>query len=157
VVTLNRTSGGAGYGGQVAGPVFRAVANDALRILDVPKDLPENLPEEKVEPVSELSVAGLEPERDSEPVSSIPLGLDVASNTPVQTPFLGPALTHEVDTPAGPRVPNFRGKSMRDVLEKATEEGIEVEIVGHGIARAQAPEPGMLLSPGERVRVQFDR
>src|SRR5205807_1246014 len=41
-VTLNHTTGGsAGYGGPVAAPVFRAVAMDALRMLDVPKDLPE--------------------------------------------------------------------------------------------------------------------
>ena len=41
-VTLNHTSGGsAGYGGPVAAPVFREVAMDALRMLDVPKDLPE--------------------------------------------------------------------------------------------------------------------
>lgn len=42
-VTLNHTSGGtAGYGGPVAAPVFREVAMDALRMLDVPKDLPES-------------------------------------------------------------------------------------------------------------------
>ena len=41
-VTLNDTTGGtAGYGGPVAAPVFREVAMDALRMLDVPKDLPE--------------------------------------------------------------------------------------------------------------------
>src|SRR5580700_2494141 len=41
-VTLNNTSGGtAGYGGPVAAPVFRSVAMSALRMLDVPKDLPE--------------------------------------------------------------------------------------------------------------------
>ena len=31
----------AGFGGIVAAPVFRAVATEALRVLDVPKDLPE--------------------------------------------------------------------------------------------------------------------
>ena len=42
VVTLNGTSGNAGYGGAAAGPVFNVVAAEALRILDVPKDLPED-------------------------------------------------------------------------------------------------------------------
>lgn len=42
-VTLNGTThGSAGFGGVVAAPVFREVAMTALRILDVPKDLPEN-------------------------------------------------------------------------------------------------------------------
>ena len=41
-VTLNDTAGGtAGYGGPVAAPVFREVAMTALRMLDVPKDLPD--------------------------------------------------------------------------------------------------------------------
>ena len=44
-VTLIGTSGGsAGYGGPVAAPVFRAVATSALRMLDVPKDLPDTSP-----------------------------------------------------------------------------------------------------------------
>src|ERR1700730_17177908 len=41
VVTLNGTTGSAGYGGAAAGPVFRAVAMEALRVLDVPKDIPD--------------------------------------------------------------------------------------------------------------------
>jgi cell division protein FtsI (penicillin-binding protein 3) len=41
-VTLNNTAGGTqGYGGPVAAPVFREVAMSALRMLDVPKDLPD--------------------------------------------------------------------------------------------------------------------
>ncbi len=43
VVTLQGTSGGeAGFGGPVAAPVFREVAMAALRMLDVPKDLPDS-------------------------------------------------------------------------------------------------------------------
>jgi cell division protein FtsI (penicillin-binding protein 3) len=42
VVTLQGTSGGeAGFGGPVAAPVFSDVAMTALRMLDVPKDLPD--------------------------------------------------------------------------------------------------------------------
>jgi cell division protein FtsI (penicillin-binding protein 3) len=42
-VTLNNTTGGVqGYGGPVAAPVFREVAMSALRMLDVPKDLPDS-------------------------------------------------------------------------------------------------------------------
>ncbi len=41
-VTLNGTThGSAGFGGAVAAPVFREVATTALRIFDVPKDLPD--------------------------------------------------------------------------------------------------------------------
>ena len=44
VVTLNGTHGTAGFGGLAAAPVFQVVATEALRVLDVPKDLPEQAP-----------------------------------------------------------------------------------------------------------------
>src|SRR5207248_8936783 len=45
VVTLNGTSGSTGMGAGAAAPVFKAVATEALRVLDVPRDLPDLNPE----------------------------------------------------------------------------------------------------------------
>src|ERR1039457_7625546 len=44
VVTLNGTHGTTGFGGQAAAPVFHAVVTEALRVMDVPKDLPDQTP-----------------------------------------------------------------------------------------------------------------
>ena len=44
VVTVNGTHGMEGFGASAAGPVFKAVITEALRILDVPKDLPDDAP-----------------------------------------------------------------------------------------------------------------
>ena len=44
VVTLNGTRGEGGLGAYVAGPTFKVVASEALRVFDVPKDLPEATP-----------------------------------------------------------------------------------------------------------------
>src|SRR4029077_637631 len=41
VVTINGTSGSAGYGAGAAAPIFKTVATEVLRVLDVPRDLPE--------------------------------------------------------------------------------------------------------------------
>jgi len=64
-VTLIGTSGGsAGYGGPVAAPVFRTVATSALRMLDVPKDLPDISPRlTKIDKrdANDLAIAGLGP------------------------------------------------------------------------------------------------
>jgi len=57
----------------------------------------------------------------------------------------------------GPRVPNFRGKTLRAVLEESAALGMPVNVSGTGIARAQAPPPGAMLPRGEKVRVQFAR
>ncbi len=47
---VNGTEGTAGYGGPTSAPVFREVAAAGLRVMDVPKDLPEMLPSEGGDP-----------------------------------------------------------------------------------------------------------
>src|SRR5262249_61596286 len=44
VVTLNGTHGNAGFGGAAAAPVFKTVAAEALRVMEVPKDILEESP-----------------------------------------------------------------------------------------------------------------
>lgn len=58
---------------------------------------------------------------------------------------------------SGPRVPNFQGETVRNVIERAAALGIPVEFTGSGIARAQFPEAGAILPSGQQVRVQFGR
>jgi len=154
VVTLHGTTGGAGYGGVVAGPVFRQVASAALRIIGVQKDLPEDPPpsiDESAE-IDDVAIAGLDPDIGTEMVSSVP---EMMVQGP---PVLDQRLLAQVrNTVAGPRIPDFHGKSMRDVLEEAMSAGTPVEMMGSGIARLQMPPPGALLPPGDKVRVQFTR
>jgi hypothetical protein len=63
------------------------------------------------------------------------------------------------DEPAvpGPKVPNFRGMSMRAVLAEAARQGLVVIADGSGTARMQVPLPGSVLHEGERIRVRFAR
>ena len=61
-VTVNGTRGTAGYGGQAAAPVFKVVAEEALRVLDVPKDLPDGARGQKqpsTENTEDLAIADL--------------------------------------------------------------------------------------------------
>jgi cell division protein FtsI (penicillin-binding protein 3) len=61
VVTISGTEGTAGFGGPTAGPAFREITAAALRMLDVPKDLPEMITSPDIDPVDEndLAIAGL--------------------------------------------------------------------------------------------------
>ena len=54
-------------------------------------------------------------------------------------------------------VPDFRGRSMRDVLETASGRGIEVTVEGSGVARAQVPLPGTPMHQGDKIRIVFTR
>jgi cell division protein FtsI (penicillin-binding protein 3) len=164
VVTINGTEGTVGYGGPTSAPVFREVAAAGLRVMDVPKDLPEMLPSGGEPPADENDVAiadlgssippplvqaGNAVAADDRPVASAKSALD-------QRIFSEQAGSSEQDL-AGPRVPNFRGKTVRNVIEQAAALGIPVEFTGSGIARAQVPEPGVILPSGRRVLVQFSR
>jgi cell division protein FtsI (penicillin-binding protein 3) len=161
-VTVNGTTGGnAGFGGPVAAPVFRQVATSALRMLDVPKDLPDGLAVLARRPVDEndLAIAGL-----GKPPAELSQR-SVSSVTPPPVPADFPALAGEspdrrpffTSPEAEPRVPDFRGMTLRAVLQESAATGLPVEVVGNGMARNQEPPPGSVLPARGRVRVQFTR
>jgi cell division protein FtsI (penicillin-binding protein 3) len=180
-VTMNNTGGGtAGYGGPVAAPVFRDVAMTALRILDVPKDLPDGdlkaaaQEKPKAADVDDLAIAGLgEP-----PADEVDARTDdtariraVSSNTPsppVPADSAASATESDADrrhffqattvVTTGPKVPSFRGMTLRQVLEESSANGLPVEVGGAvkiGLVRDQDPPAGAVLPPGKRIRVQF--
>ena len=166
VVTISGTEGTAGFGGPTAGPAFREVAAAALRMLDVPKDLPETLPSPQSDPVDEndLAIAGLGSSSIPPPlvqaedaVATDDRPAASAESASDQRPFLTDVKTNPARDLAGPRVPNFRGKTLRDVIEESSALGIPVEFKGGGIARTQVPEAGAVLPLGQSVRVQFGR
>jgi cell division protein FtsI (penicillin-binding protein 3) len=164
VVTINGTEGTVGYGGPTSAPVFREVAAAGLRVMDVPKDLPEMVPNDGPDQADEDDVAiadlgssippplvqaGDAVAADDRPAASANSALD-------QRVLLAQGGSSE-QALAGPRVPNFQGKTVRNVIQQAAALGIPVEFTGSGIARAQAPEPGAILPSGRWVRVQFGR
>jgi cell division protein FtsI (penicillin-binding protein 3) len=54
-------------------------------------------------------------------------------------------------------VPSFLGKSVRGAIEMAEESGLDLDVVGSGIAREQSPVPGLHVASGARVTVRFGR
>ena len=132
VVTIN---GATRLAGAAAAPVFREVAQPALRLLDVPKDLPDRPRAAPIpaEPASDLAISDLaEPESPALEDETAPLFV-------------------------GRKTPDFRGLSMRDVVARANEWGVEVELHGTGVARRQTPASGSPLREGVKVRIDFSR
>jgi cell division protein FtsI (penicillin-binding protein 3) len=140
VATVNGTHGESGFGGPTAGPVFRAVTTEALRLLDVPKDLPE---------------------QEAKPLVLVADNMDSADDLADAGPASGePNILEDPEddaTPNAPRVPNFRGMTMRAVLAEAASKGLTVLPAGSGVARLQQPAAGSILHEGERIRVRFAR
>jgi hypothetical protein len=67
----------------------------------------------------------------------------------------GAVILAEAD-PNAPKVPNFVGKTVRDVMQEAASTGLDVNLFGDGLARAQTPPAGALLLPGAHIYVRFD-
>jgi cell division protein FtsI (penicillin-binding protein 3) len=164
LVTVNGTAGDAGMGAAAAAPVFKTIATEALRMLDVPKDIPQELvatakPDKPVD--DDVSIAGLGGPSIMDEDPSVkqlladqmkpPAHADDDQDEIPLAPAPPPILF------AGPVVPDFRGKSIRDVMQTASSDGIEVMIEGSGLARAQLPLPGQPLRRGERIRIVFAR
>jgi cell division protein FtsI (penicillin-binding protein 3) len=136
-VTIN---GASVFGGAIAAPVFREVATAALRLRDVPQDLPEFPPPREDSPadVTDLAIA------------------DLGSPAPLLPAPGAPAHTSSTEL-WGPKVPDFYGKTMRAALETSAQMGVPVDVSGSGLVRAQAPAPGSVLPNGERVRLRLAR
>src|SRR5215471_14277441 len=119
VVTLNGTRGEAGFGGSTAAPVFKVVAGEALRVLDVPKDLLETERDKTLVArrgdLNDLAIADLGGQggnilEDADDAD------DAAAAATADASGASPQLAQ---VSAGPKAPNFRGKSLREVLSEA--------------------------------------
>jgi len=62
-----------------------------------------------------------------------------------------------VDLEGGITVPSLLGKPVRAAIESAQEAGLEIDVIGSGIARQQSPPPGSHIPAGARVEVRFAR
>ena len=155
VVTINGAGGTVGYGGPASGPVFREVTGTALRLLGIPKDLPDSLTPDAGDgkaDYNDLAIADLSSSA-SEPLVQAE---DTASDTPAastadQRPFFTPVVL------AGPKTPNFIGMAVREIVQHAAANDIPVEFIGTGLGRSQYPPPGAVLPLGSKVRVQLGR
>ncbi len=149
VVTVSGTSGQAGFGGSAAGPVFVKLMSAALNRLGVVRDVPQEVEELIARQGVKAKTAAREEEEDTDTVAEL------------ATPFTAEELKGDdvvaITDGSAPKAPNFVGKTVRDVIQEATATGIEVDMLGDGLARAQNPVAGTLLTPGEHIRVRFAR
>jgi cell division protein FtsI (penicillin-binding protein 3) len=153
VVTISGTTGEAGFGGAAAGPVFQTVMSSAMRRLSTPRDVPEEVEEllakDKADAagpeVDDTSTASLNPPTEEEMRDA-----SADSDTDVDADLQ----SADVD-PNAPKVPNFIGKTVKDVVEQAASQGVDVQLIGSGLSRVQSPAAGALLGSGQPIQVRF--
>jgi len=167
------------YGGLVAAPVFPRVATQALRFLDVPPEVKLGPPEPPAEDVPAESLADFAdapqdpPAEEAESRRDGPLlvapGRDAAADDASgaaprddekKEKAADAAEADGKSEPVDLRVtdlvaPDFRGGTVRDVVQKSASLGLDVALRGEGVAYRQWPEAGAPVLPGETIRVEF--
>jgi cell division protein FtsI (penicillin-binding protein 3) len=144
-------------GGQVAAPVFKRIAEQVLSYLDVPRDVPLN--PRLMQAAYKRQFAGeataLE---DFSPTdfSGQPDAPPAASNLAEPEPTAhAPEVAMAADEGGGITVPDFSGKTMREVTEMCLHLGLEPLLVGSNLAVEQHPGAGTHVRRGAKVSVQF--
>jgi cell division protein FtsI (penicillin-binding protein 3) len=129
---------------------------DIKALYDAANDLPNDDP---------LSAAQAQPSPSAQPASqsanqaagkaaNAQPGAAPAQQAPGQTPGQAPTKTVTLSDAGRLRVPSLIGLPVRQVIEQATADGLEVQIVGNGTCRQQAPDPGAMVPAGTRIVVR---
>jgi len=145
-------------GGMVAAPVFKRVAEQVLPYLDVPRDVP--LSAKFLQTAYKKAVAGEAPDlEDFTPVdfSAQPEQLPAApaDAKPKEQEATVSSVTVAVEEGGDIPIPDFSGKTMRDVTEQCLRLGLDPVLVGSGRASIQTPAAGGKAQRGAKVTVQF--
>jgi cell division protein FtsI (penicillin-binding protein 3) len=145
-------------GGQVAAPVFKRIAEQVLPYLDVPRDVPIG---------PRLVQAAYKNRETSDSVTLEDFTPADFSGQPDQPPAESPAtkskagisqmphVTVAVEEGGDIEVPDFSGKTMREVTEICLRLGLDPVLIGSSLATNQAPAPGAKVKRGAKVTVQF--
>jgi hypothetical protein len=96
--------------------------------------------------------------REEQPVSEQNARVITPQSSVITTPSLPANGTVVLDVEQGGiAVPSFVGKSIRSAIEIAEANGLDLEIVGSGIAQDQSPVAGAHVPSGAKITVRFGR
>jgi membrane peptidoglycan carboxypeptidase len=146
IVVIDEPSG-QHMGGEVAAPVFKKVAEPILRYMSVPPDAPSYAPQFMVK---------REPKRVREPMlkPNTSSAAGVFASKLMVAHFNPSSVDSEVEF-GGIVLPDFSGKSLREVTQDCLKAGLRLQSIGSGAAIQQTPPPGTTVPVGARIQVRF--
>ncbi len=144
-------------GGQVAAPVFKRVAEQVLPYLDVPRDVPVTAKliqaSYKKEDLSETPDASLD---DFNPIDFNAATEQRAPQPAAKPEAKLPSVTVALDEGGDIAVPDFHGKTVREVTETCLRLGLNPVLIGSSLAQEQSPVAGAKVRRGAKITVRFD-
>jgi cell division protein FtsI (penicillin-binding protein 3) len=145
-------------GGPVAAPVFKRIAEQVLSYLEVPRDVPLNprLIQAAYKRQEAADSSSLD-DFTATDFSGQPDDLVAESNQVTVPEAKHPAteVMMAVDEGGDITVPDFSGKTMREVTTMCLRLGLDPVFVGSNLAIEQTPEAGATVRRGAKVTVQF--
>jgi len=133
---------GAHHGGDVAAPIFKRIAEEVLRYMSVPPDVPSYAPQYTIK---EQKIEKREPKPTRE----------LAPAPAAVTQLVALRASDGLRELGEIAIPDFHGKSLRQVTEECLKAGLKLQSMGSGAAVDQIPAPGSSVRAGERVEVRF--
>jgi cell division protein FtsI (penicillin-binding protein 3) len=132
VVVIDSAKGPNGdHGGTVAAPIFKNIAEPALRYLGIPSTI-------------------------NPPAAVLVARHDLAGSTPTSVGREAPVISLIAEGPPG-TVPDVRGLSAREAVRKLVTLGLNAHLSGDGVVVSQSPEPGTPLDPATTCRLVLQR
>lgn len=162
LVSIDSPAGYPHGGGDVAAPVFKRIAEQVLPYLDVPRDVPLSPrlvqtayhPGDSEDAPATDDLSSVDFSAQPDPAEALakpqPKKQVVAAASQV------PDVTVAVDAGGDIAVPDFKGKTMREVTAMCLRLGLDPVLVGSRLASQQSPAPGSKVRRGTKITVEFD-
>jgi len=158
LVSIDSPAGYPHDGATVAAPVFKRIAEQVLPYLDVPRDVPlsPQLIQTSYRRKSETEEASLDDlsptDFSAQPEVSEESLKPPAAQTKIRK---SPEVLMSADEGGDIVVPDFSGKTMREVSEGCMRLGLNPVLVGTSVAFQQTPAGGAKVRRGTKVTVEF--
>jgi hypothetical protein len=140
--------------------VFKRIAEQVLAYLDVPRDVPLNprLVQTAYRQNRESDAVAMEddtPMDFSAPAEMTEQAVKLPDAAPVQPQSQAPNVAVTMDEGGDIAVPDFKGKTMREVADTCMRLGLNPVLVGSSLALQQMPAAGSKVRRGAKIRVEF--
>jgi cell division protein FtsI (penicillin-binding protein 3) len=134
---------GAYYGGEVAAPVFRDIAERVLPVLGIAPDLQFNSVDQFIARSNDISSENWNNRKKLLP-------------TVVQSSTKAEEIVYAASNGKALIMPDLKGKSVRDVANICAQLGLQLKANGDGQAMSQMPTAGASVKAGQIVQVKFN-
>ena len=153
IVVVNDPAQGKYYGGSVAAPVFREIADKVYAThLDIYQETEESTTDAGVPPVmygNHEDISWLCDELDIPVNSNSDIAEWIVTFREDESVRFAPRLIRDQ------QVPNVKGMSARDAVYILEQLGMSIKLQGHGKVRSQSIEPGSRLSSGQEITLRL--